>query len=112
MTGFLQNKTLVAVLLVAVLGVGGFLMYSWTSPSLPDTTTPVDPDAQQLLIELSNLDNIHLDGAVFTNPVFVSLTDYGVVIPSLPFGRRNPFLPIGRGGSTAAATTTTTKSTH
>jgi hypothetical protein len=110
MTGFLQNKTLVAVFLIAVLGVGGFFMYSWASPSLPDAAAPVDPDAQQLLIELSNLDNIHLDGSVFSNPVFVSLTDYGVVIPELPFGRRNPFLPLGRGNSTAAATTT--KSAH
>ncbi|MEK7613177.1 MAG: hypothetical protein AAB449_03470 [Patescibacteria group bacterium] len=56
---------------------------------------------QELLATLGNLRVIKLDASIFEDPVFVSLSDFGVVIPPQPVGRRNPFEPFngsGQGG--------------
>lgn len=88
-----QNKLLAAGALVAVLAVVYYFFF--TTPSTPPLTeTNIDsPVSQELLVTLSNLRSIDLSGAIFSDPVFVSLTDFGVTIPLEPVGRRNPFAP-------------------
>lgn len=108
MNTLLKNKTLTGVIVLAAFIVLGFLMYSWSSPSTPASNPANDAVSQQLLITLSNLHTIRLNGSIFSNPAFVSLTDFGVVIPPQPAGRRNPFLPASAG---SAPTQTTTKTT-
>lgn len=82
-----------AVLLLLVAGY--FMFFSGGSSgsatlSSTDTSSPVSAD---LLVTLQNLHTIKLDNTIFTDPVFVSLTDFGVTIPPENIGRRNPFLP-------------------
>jgi hypothetical protein len=57
-----------------------------------DSTSPV---SQELLTTLTNLHTIKLDTTIFSSPVFLSLTPFGVEIPPESVGRRNPFLPVG-----------------
>ncbi|MBY0473094.1 hypothetical protein K2Q00_02295 [Patescibacteria group bacterium] len=97
MKSLTQNKTLLGVIILAAFLILGFLFYSWSSPSLGTANTNSDSGqmGQALLITLAGLNTIRLNGEIFTDPVFISLTDFGVVIPSQPTGRRNPFLPIG-----------------
>lgn len=59
---------------------------------------------QELVVALGNLKTIKLDESIFKDPVFVSLSDFGVVIPAQPVGRRNPFEPTrgSSGGSVSA----------
>jgi hypothetical protein len=55
-----------------------------------DDTSRISRD---LIVTLSNLNTIRLDDSIFTDPVFLSLSDFGVQIPLQPVGRRNPFAP-------------------
>ncbi len=57
-----------------------------------DTQSPV---SQDLLVTLSNLHTIKLDSSIFSDPIFQSLTSFGVELPPENVGRRNPFLPVG-----------------
>lgn len=61
------------------------------------TTTAEDPTAEvsrDLIATLNSLNTIRLDETLFSDPVFISLSDFGVIIPAQPIGRRNPFAPI------------------
>ena len=68
------------------------------------TSTPVDGSVvvtQELISILGELRNIKIDESIFTDPVFMSLNDFGVVIDNQPVGRRNPFQAIfGSSGAT------------
>lgn len=71
------------------------LWYWWSSkPSGPilvvEQASPLSGD---LLAVLGSLNTIVLDESIFDDPVFESLTDFGVTIPSQATGRRNPFAP-------------------
>lgn len=55
-----------------------------------DTTDNV---SRELVITLSNLNTIRLDDSIFKDPVFLSLSDFGVQIPLQNVGRYNPFAP-------------------
>src|SRR5689334_8114042 len=50
--------------------------------------------SQEILSILTSLNTIKLDNAIFTNPVFQSLTSYGVELAPENVGRRNPFEPL------------------
>jgi hypothetical protein len=82
-----------------LLVIAGLLYYVWTgsgSAPLLTTTEGTSPLSQEILTTLSQLSTIKLDPAIFTDPVFSSLTDFGVTIPPQQAGRRNPFAPVGR----------------
>lgn len=98
-----KNKTVTGVVVLAVFIILSFLFYSWSggSSSVNELNSDSSQMGQALLITLAGLNTIHLDGSIFSDPVFASLTDFGVVIPPQPSGRRNPFLPIGATGKTA-----------
>ncbi len=94
-----KNKVLVVGL--CVLGV---LILSWvfffSGPTAAPLTSPSandSPVTQSLLVTLSNLHTITLNGAIFSDSLFISLNDFGVVIPSQTVGRRNPFAPLSGG---------------
>jgi hypothetical protein len=91
-----NKKVLEAVAVVAVLGL---VYYLWSSssaaPLLSSGDTGTSPISQQILTTLGQLHSIKLDSGIFADPVFVSLTDFGVTIPPQTAGRRNPFAPVG-----------------
>lgn len=89
-----KSKLVPIIAVLAILVLAYFLYTSLASQPAGVTSTDTGtPISQQLLITLSNLHSLRLDGSIFQNPVFVSLSDFGVVIPPEPVGRRNPFLP-------------------
>ena len=97
MAKLLHNTKLIGGLVV-LLVLAGVAYFYWGSaaPATPVAATPTEPVAsQELLLTLGNLRSITLDPTLFTNPLFVSLSDFGVTIPPQPSGRRNPFAPVG-----------------
>jgi hypothetical protein len=84
------------------------------SSSAPLTATNPDQISGDLLVTLNSLHTIKLDQTIFADPVFVSLSDFGLPLGTQAAGRRNPFAPVGAGAtnsaspSTAPATKTTT----
>ncbi len=93
-----QNKLLTTGvgITVATLLYWTFFMQGGSAPALTATDVGVDAPAQELLATLTTLNTIQLDvhSALFQDPAFVSLTDFGVIIPLQPVGRRNPFAPL------------------
>lgn len=61
--------------------------------------SPTSAVSRDLLATLNALKSVRLDERIFTDPLFLSLKDFGVQIPLQPAGRENPFAPFG---STAA----------
>src|SRR3989338_666248 len=64
--------------------------YVWTSSensAILTTNDGTSPLSQEILITLGQLHTIRLDPAIFTDPVFASLTDFGVTIPPQNAGR-------------------------
>ncbi|QQR82874.1 hypothetical protein IPJ70_02075 [Candidatus Campbellbacteria bacterium] len=55
----------------------------------------------ELLALLSQLNAIKLNGAFFTDQLFLSLTDFSVNLAPEPRQRPNPFAPIGSDGVSA-----------
>lgn len=96
LTNILKNKNVIGAL--AGLAVLGLAYYVWTSaastPLLSSTTEEASPVSQEILTTLGQLHTLRLDPAVFSDPVFLSLTDFGVTIPPQNAGRRNPFAPV------------------
>ena len=95
---FKNNKTSVyGGLFVIAAVIVYFMFFSGNSDDALLTTTAEDPTSQvsrDLLVTLSSLNVIRLDETLFKDPVFVSLSDFGVIIPLQPVGRRNPFAPL------------------
>jgi hypothetical protein len=117
MTTFIKQNKLLTI--VAVVFIFGIALYTYSASSgspgvsssgLLATSDASSATSQQLLVVLANLRTIRLNQAIFSDPVFLSLADFGVVISPESVGRRNPFLPFA-GTSTvqqAAIQTTST----
>ena len=110
-----QNKVLVVVMLLFVFG---FVYYIFsmgnstnsgalsTSSALGDQTSQV----QQLVAMLASVRTIQLTGAVFSDPAYLSLNDFGVTLKPENVGRRNPFIPFT--GGVVSSVSSTTSSLH
>ncbi|MBP7770717.1 MAG: hypothetical protein KA066_02285 [Candidatus Pacebacteria bacterium] len=99
---------LVAVLAAAVAALFYFYSSGGDAPLLTSSEDAESPVSQELLATLGNLRTIRLDNSVFSDPLFMSLSDFGVTIPPAAAGRRNPFAPVGQNGPAAAPAATTT----
>lgn len=83
---------------VAVIVLAGYIYFTYFSGSSSGallTTSESSPLSSDLLTTLSSLHTIKLDNAIFSDPIYLSLTDFGVQIPPENVGRRNPFAPLG-----------------
>lgn len=82
--------------MLALLGLWVYMTYFSDAGS--DATLTADHGASPLppdiLLTLSTLHTLTLDSSLFSDPVFSSLTDFGVAIPPQNAGRRNPFAPL------------------
>lgn len=92
---FKENKLITLGALVVLVGAFAYFMFfsggsGAAIVTSSDTSSPVSRD---LLVTLSNLRTIRLDEAIFADPVFLSLSDFGVTIPPENVGRTNPFAP-------------------
>ncbi len=106
-----KNMVIIGIILAAA----AVLYYFYSSDSggavltsSEDTDSPV---SQEILATLGNLRTIRLDNSIFSDPLFVSLSDFGVTIPPAAAGRRNPFAPVGQNGPAATQAATTTGTT-
>lgn len=89
-----HNKLLTLGVAVAVLALAYYAFFMSGGAGEPlSASTAVTPQSQDTLVTLASLNTITLDNSVFKDPVFLSLTSFGVVIPKQNVGRRNPFAP-------------------
>jgi hypothetical protein len=93
-----DKKTLIyGAILAILLIVAYFVMFAGGGEGDVVTVASEDPTSavsEDLLKTLNSLNVIKLDETLFADPSFVSLSDFGVIIPAQPIGRRNPFAPL------------------
>lgn len=111
MLNLLKKNMVVIGVIAAVLALLYYFYSSGSSsPLLTNAATAgTSPVSQEILATLGNLRTIKLDNSIFSDPLFKSLSDFGVTIPPAAAGRRNPFAPVGVGGvpvSSKAASST------
>jgi hypothetical protein len=99
-----QNKMMIGGGVALVIAIFVYFTYFSGSSSTPALTTSDQATtvSQNLLVTLQNLHTIKLDESIFSNPVFLSLTDFGVTIPPENVGRQDPFAPLGGVSTTKA----------
>ena len=94
-----RKKIILAAVGVIVL----FMLYTFfftggeapgTSPLTAQDTAGSEVIGQARVALLLQLQPIRLDPAVFGDPAFRSLRDFGQPIPDEPVGRPNPFAPL------------------
>ena len=92
-----NNRTTIGAVVLGMLIIAGYYLF-WGggggSSLLSSSPAPSD-ESQQLLTTLGDLHSVTLDNGIFKNQLFMSLTDFGTVIPTQPVGRHNPFAPVG-----------------
>lgn len=108
MLALLKKNLVVIGVLVAALGLLYYFYSSGSSGELLTAESQVSPVSQGILVTLGNLRTIRLDDSVFRDPLFLSLSDFGVTIPPAAAGRRNPFAPVGTDNAPASTAATTT----
>lgn len=93
-----DNKTPILIAGAIVLGLYAYFAFFRSAPSedlLVSDSDQVSETSKELLATLANLKTIKLDDSIFSDPVFLSLTNFGVQLPPENVGRRNPFAPVG-----------------
>ena len=102
------------VVLLAGIAIAGVAWWGLSGSSAPANLTTDNVQESQIAGDrgivqtLLTLRAVKLDGAIFSDPAFLSLKDFSTDIVNEPVGRPDPFAPLQ---SSAQATTTTTKST-
>jgi hypothetical protein len=86
------QNTLIAVFLFAA----GFYLYNMFGPNLALLESSDETVGSDLVELLGRLEAAKLDQSLFNSPVYKSLSDFSVEVPSQPTGRRNPFDILGR----------------
>jgi len=97
------HKLTAALIILTGVVVGSGLFYGGGSFAEEALTVTSGATGGDLLGILSDLQQIKLDGTIFTDPVFQNLTDFSVEIPPEPISRPNPFLPIGQDVGSASS---------
>lgn len=92
-----QNKIIFVVLVVVIVTFAWFGLADQEPNSTLLTSTETRADAsvaeQEILRLLLDMRSIRLDSAIFENPAFAALRDFGREIIPEPVGRTNPFAP-------------------
>lgn len=104
-----KNMVVIGVIVAALAALYYFYSSSGGGATLTSSADAQSPVSVEILATLGNLRTIKLDNSLFADPLFISLSDFGVTIPPAAAGRRNPFAPVGAGGGATQTTASTTK---
>lgn len=104
------THTILAVVLIALsVLVGGAIVSEGSKASAADAldvSTPAGAEVGSDVIALiQQIKTLRIDQSIFSDPAFLSLTDYTTPIPPQPVGRPNPFAPLGSVSSGGASRT-------
>lgn len=105
---FKKNLVLIGIIVAAAVALYYFASSGGGGAILTSSTDVQSPVSNEILATLGNLRTIKLDNSIFKEPLFMSLSDFGVAIPPAAAGRRNPFAPVGASGPVSSGTTTGT----
>ena len=103
---FTRHKIIAIIGVVVVVGALGWGLLGSSQPapllSVQDASAGAD---QELVSTLLQLRAVTLSGTIFSDPVFMSLKDFGRDIVPEPVGRPNPFAPLSLVAQPTSSTT-------
>lgn len=91
---FVQHKLLSGVAIILILAAIWFGLNSSSAPVPILQDSSGNESERQLVATLLTLRAVNLSGTIFSDPVFMSLTDFSTAIQPEPSGRPNPFAPL------------------
>ena len=116
MSDLIQKLKIPAIVIVVIIII--FFVYttyfsqSSSSTDLQVSTSQTSAQDQNFLNLLLQIKNINIDTTLFQNSAFISLQDDTLPILDQPYGRPNPFAPIGQdSGSISTSTLNISSST-
>ncbi len=85
----------IALIVLVAMGVY-FYMNGTDTPSsgLEGSSVEDQIGGERILALLNQINRLEINDSLFRDPVYMSLHDYTVVVPTLPVGRGDPFAPI------------------
>ncbi len=90
-----SNKTTISVIVAIIIVAIAYFYYTGTTAT---STNLVSSDnasvGTQVLGLLNQIQSLHIDNSVFTDPGYKTLRDFSVPIPTVDVGRPNPFAPL------------------
>jgi hypothetical protein len=92
-----SSKSWIIMIVVIVIAAGAYFYYQGQATptdsllTVDDTSVVVGANVLSLLNQIQSL---KIDTSIFKSPVYQSLIDYSIPIPTLPVGRPDPFAPI------------------
>lgn len=89
---FSKYKAAIGLLVLILLG---FWLYTTLFPQPENIERSNEIIGAELFEVLAVLENITLDGSIFSDPDFLALQDFETEVPSGVAGRVNPFAPSG-----------------
>ncbi|OHA17489.1 MAG: hypothetical protein A3H57_00540 [Candidatus Taylorbacteria bacterium RIFCSPLOWO2_02_FULL_43_11] len=89
----------IAAVIFVLIFMGWFIFFRGKEDDSVLTEVSADPIekiiGRELLASLESMKGVSLDTSLFERDVFKSFQDFSVDVPQQPFGRRDPFAPIG-----------------
>lgn len=109
--GLLKNNIVIAVIALILLSVGGFYYISRDDQGdelLVSESVDNGVD-RELLVTLLELKSLKFNPGLFESNTFRGLKDFSRQIPDEPYGRPNPFAPVGTDRVKSTATSTSAR---
>jgi hypothetical protein len=109
--GILKNNIVIAILAIILLSAAG-AYYLMREPEDNSLLVSESVDGQggverELLTTLLELKSLRFEPAIFGDDAFNNLKDFSREIPDEPYGRNNPFAPVGKDTQPLSSATTT-----
>ena len=84
--------------MMLILMVCGFYFYKtyFTNETILEQNVKVEQLGNRVLDLNNKLQSVRLDQGLFSYPLYNDLVDFSKPIPSIPFGRQNPFSEVGQ----------------
>ncbi len=104
------QKILIVVITVLLAGFLGYNLLTAT-PDVSvytDSMNNTDQAGQEILVLVTKMQSISIDGSIFSSPLFSHLVDFDVTPIPEPAARSNPFAPIGYDGALSIKISTST----
>lgn len=113
--GLFKNNIVIGILVLILISAGG-AYYLFQKPANEDLLVSDqvggDTVGRDLLASLITLKSLKFDKEIFDDPTFKSFLDFSIQIPDEPYGRPNPFYPIGADASAVKPDTSKDKTTQ
>ncbi|MDE2041121.1 MAG: hypothetical protein KGI59_01905 [Patescibacteria group bacterium] len=86
------------LIILAVVAIGAVAYFYYQGTAAPASATldqsPANDVSAQVIALLQQIQSLHIDTTLFSDPAYATLRDYSVPIQSENVGRVNPFAPV------------------